>query len=146
MVEIPLPSLRERIEDIPLLVDHFLGLFAARYKREKEQLSRDAMHKLAGYDWPGNVRQLEHVLLNAWVLGDQTELETADIDLPDGLAPVSRAPSPSTAPHTTAPHTTEPPAVRPATPARDGAARSRSTVARSVIALSRRCRRATGTV
>ncbi len=98
VVELRLPPLRERPEDIPQLVGHFLGIFAARYKREKKQLTRDAMRRLAAYDWPGNVRQLEHVLLNAWVLSDRPELEAADLDLPDGLAPVSQAstePSPS---------------------------------------------------
>ncbi len=93
VVELNLPPLRERPEDIPQLVDHFLKLFAARYKRDKKKLTRDAMRRLSSYDWPGNVRQLEHVLLNAWVLGDEPELEAADLDLPDGLAPVSRAPA-----------------------------------------------------
>ena len=145
VVELRLPPLRERPEDIPQLVDHFLGLFAARYKREKKRLSRDAMRRLAGYDWPGNVRQLEHVLLNAWVLGDQPELEAADLDLPDGLAPVSRAPAPATGPRTTEPRTTEPPAPRARDATQRRAVRSRSTAARSAIAFSRRCRRATGT-
>ena len=103
VVELGLPPLRERPEDIPQLVDHFLGLFAARYKRERKKLTRDAMRRLAGYDWPGNVRQLEHVLLNAWVLSDQPELEAADLDLPDGLAPVPRAPVASSEARTTEP-------------------------------------------
>lgn len=87
VVEVRLPPLRERTEDIPQLVDYFLGLFAARYKRDRGSVSRDAMRRLAAFDWPGNVRQLEHVLLNAWVLSDEPELEAADFDLPDGLAP-----------------------------------------------------------
>jgi transcriptional regulator with GAF, ATPase, and Fis domain len=103
VVELRLPPLRERPEDIAQLVDHFLGLFAARYKRDRKKLTRDAMRRLAGYDWPGNVRQLEHVLLNAWVLSDRPELEAADLDLPDGLAPVSRAPAASSEPRTTEP-------------------------------------------
>lgn len=84
VVELRLPSLRERSEDIPQLVDHFLGLFSARYKRDKGTLSRDAMRRLMAYDWPGNVRQLEHVLLNAWVLSDRSELQVDDLDVPDG--------------------------------------------------------------
>jgi serine/threonine-protein kinase PknK len=82
VVELRLPSLRERIEDIPQLVDHFLGLFAARYKREKKSVSREALRLLAGFHWPGNVRQLEHVLLNAWVMSDEEELSPTDFDLP----------------------------------------------------------------
>jgi DNA-binding NtrC family response regulator len=92
VVEIRLPPLRERAEDIPQLVDHFLGLFSARYKREKKTLSRDAMRRLMAFDWPGNVRQLEHVLLNAWVLSDESELEAEDIDLPS--MDLVRSPSP----------------------------------------------------
>jgi DNA-binding NtrC family response regulator len=65
VVVVPLPPLRERPEDVPQLVDHFLGRFAARYKRERGTVSRDALRVLMAYDWPGNVRQLEHVLLNA---------------------------------------------------------------------------------
>ena len=82
VVELRLPSLRERPEDIPQLVDHFLGLFAARYRREKKSLSRDALRLLAGYGWPGNVRQLEHVLLNAWIMSEEEELGPGDFDLP----------------------------------------------------------------
>jgi len=84
VVELHVPALRERTEDIPQLVDHFLGLFAARYKREKNGLTKEALQRLAQYDWPGNVRQLENVLLNAWVLSDDLELDASDFDIPDG--------------------------------------------------------------
>jgi transcriptional regulator with GAF, ATPase, and Fis domain len=87
VVEVRLPALRERIEDLPQLVDHFFGIFAARYKREKGTLSRDALRRLSDYDWPGNVRQLENVLLNAWVMSEGPELLADDIELPDGWAP-----------------------------------------------------------
>jgi serine/threonine-protein kinase PknK len=83
VVELTIPSLRDHVEDIPPLVDYFLGLFAARYKREKKTLTRAALRRLQSYDWPGNVRQLEHVLLNAWVLSDQAEIDVEDLDLPD---------------------------------------------------------------
>jgi len=84
VVEVRVPALRERPEDIPQLVDHFLGLFAARYKREKNGLTKEALQRLAQYGWPGNVRQLENVLLNAWVLSDDLELDAGDFDIPDG--------------------------------------------------------------
>jgi transcriptional regulator with GAF, ATPase, and Fis domain len=83
VVELRLPSLRERTEDIPQLVDHFLGLFAARFKREKKVVSREGLRALSHYDWPGNVRQLENVLLNAWVLSDGEEIEVADLEVPN---------------------------------------------------------------
>ena len=92
VVELRLPSLRERIEDIPQLVDHFLGIFAARYKREKKTISREAMRRLMAFDWPGNVRQLEHVLLNAWVLAEEPELEAEDFDLPDDFVALGEEP------------------------------------------------------
>ena len=83
VIEIRVPALRERPEDIPQLVDHFLGLFAARYKREKNGLTREALQRLAQYGWPGNVRQLENVLLNAWVMSEDLELDASDFDIPD---------------------------------------------------------------
>jgi len=86
VVELRIPPLRERTEDIPQLVDHFLGIFAARYKREKKGITSDGLKRLKGYHWPGNVRQLEHVLLNAWVLGEKSELDADDFDVPDGRA------------------------------------------------------------
>ena len=82
VIEIRVPALRERSEDIPLLIDHFLRIFAARYNREKRSVSRDALKKLAAYGWPGNVRQLENVLLNAWILTDADELGPDDFELP----------------------------------------------------------------
>jgi DNA-binding NtrC family response regulator len=77
--------LRDRSDDIPQLVDYFLGLFAARYKRDKKSVSRDALRRLQAYGWPGNVRQLEHVLLNAWVMSEDQELNVEDFEVPDGF-------------------------------------------------------------
>ena len=89
VVEIHLPALRERGDDVPQLVDYFLGLFAARYKREKKTVSRDALRRLQSYGWPGNVRQLEHVLLNAWVMSEDQELLPDDFEIPDGFRTVA---------------------------------------------------------
>jgi serine/threonine-protein kinase PknK len=90
VVEVHLPALRERGEDVPQLVDHFLGIFSARYKREKKAVSREALRMLADHDWPGNVRQLENVLLNAWVMSEEDELLPEDFDLPE-LGPPERS-------------------------------------------------------
>jgi serine/threonine-protein kinase PknK len=95
VVEVYVPPLRERLEDIPLLIDHFLGIFAARYGRERRSVSRAALKRLGALLWPGNVRQLENVLLNAWVLSDAPELEIEDFELPSGRAP---RPSPAVEP------------------------------------------------
>ncbi len=82
VVELRVPPLRDRSPDIPPLLDHFLGLFAARYQRDKKQVSREALRRLMTYEWPGNVRQLEHVLLNAWLMSEGDELLPEDFELP----------------------------------------------------------------
>jgi serine/threonine-protein kinase PknK len=81
VVEVALPALRERADDIPVLIDHFMQIFAARYRRERKTLSRDALRYLCSCPWPGNVRQLENVLLNAWVMSDRSELGAEDFEL-----------------------------------------------------------------
>lgn len=85
VIELKVPALRERSEDVPMLIDHFLRRFAARYKRERRTVSRDALKMLMAHPWPGNVRQLENVLLNAWILSDAAELEPTDFELPADL-------------------------------------------------------------
>jgi serine/threonine-protein kinase PknK len=82
VVELRVPPLRERVEDIPPLVDHFLTLLAARYRRDRKSVSREALRKLCTLPWPGNVRQLEHVLLNAWLMGEGKEISLDDLELP----------------------------------------------------------------
>ncbi len=79
MVPIHLPPLRERREDIPLLVNHFLADFSERFGLPSKQLSPEALRKLVGYHWPGNVRELRNVLeLAALLSGERTALDTAD--------------------------------------------------------------------
>jgi DNA-binding NtrC family response regulator len=100
VIQVRVPPLRERVEDLPLLIDHFLGIFAARYNRERRSVSRTALKRLMAFSWPGNVRQLENVLLNAWVLSDQPELEIEDFELPTGRPPRAPEPAaPAAAPH-----------------------------------------------
>jgi PAS domain S-box-containing protein len=68
VVEIPLPALRQRREDIPLLVTHFQEHLARRYRKPIEELSDSVWAALESYAWPGNVRELEHALEHAFVL------------------------------------------------------------------------------
>jgi serine/threonine-protein kinase PknK len=82
VIELKIPALRERAEDIPALIDHFLTLFSARHKRDRKTIERTAVRRLQSFDWPGNVRQLEHVLLNAWLLSETNEITIDDLDLP----------------------------------------------------------------
>jgi len=112
VVELRVPALRERIEDIPPLVDHFLSLFAARYRRERKNVSRDALRKLCAFSWPGNVRQLEHVLLSAWLMSEGQEIGTDDIDIPSITARGSATSPPANGPgRRTARPSTRPPRV-----------------------------------
>jgi serine/threonine-protein kinase PknK len=92
VVELHVPPLRERVEDIPPLIDHFLSLFAARYRRDRRALTRDAVRKICAYPWPGNVRQLEHSLLSAWLMSERVEIAAEDVELPAATGG-SRGPS-----------------------------------------------------
>ncbi|MFT3768076.1 MAG: sigma 54-interacting transcriptional regulator [Minicystis sp.] len=95
VIQVRVPPLRERLEDLPLLIDHFLGIFAARYNRERRSVSRAALKRLMAFNWPGNVRQLENVLLNAWVLSDEPELAIEDFELPSARPPRPLAEEPA---------------------------------------------------
>jgi DNA-binding NtrC family response regulator len=90
VVELHVPALRERVEDIPPLIDHFLSLLSARYRRERKTLSREALRAMCSQPWPGNVRQLEHVLLNAWLMSDGGEIGVDDLELPSAQPRPSR--------------------------------------------------------
>ncbi len=68
VVEINLPPLRERIEDIPMLVEHFCKLFNKRFKKEINGVSDDVINILSNYPWPGNIRELKHILEHAFIL------------------------------------------------------------------------------
>ncbi|QNE31893.1 sigma-54-dependent Fis family transcriptional regulator [Sphingomonas sp. NBWT7] len=85
-VEIALPSLAERPEDVGELADHFLDHYAARYNRPRPMLSPAARDALARHDWPGNVRALRHAVERAVILSTEPVLEIADFGL-DAPAP-----------------------------------------------------------
>jgi transcriptional regulator with GAF, ATPase, and Fis domain/serine/threonine protein kinase len=86
VVELWIAPLREHAEDIPQLVNHFLGLFSAKFRQERKTVSRDALRLLMGQPWRGNVRELEHVLLNAWIMSDADELNPKDFELPEAAS------------------------------------------------------------
>ncbi len=83
-VEIELPPLAERSEDIEPLARHFLARHRERYGRSDLQLSSAAMDVLGRYPWPGNVRELDHVVERAVLLATETAIEPADLRLEDG--------------------------------------------------------------
>jgi aliphatic sulfonates family ABC transporter substrate-binding protein len=78
---VPLPPLRQRREDIPVLAQHFLNLYARRLGRPARRLSPDALEALLGYSWPGNIRELENTLHNAVLLSREETLTPAQLRL-----------------------------------------------------------------
>jgi DNA-binding NtrC family response regulator len=80
-VEIHLPPLRERPEDIPALAAHFLRRHAHRYRKELSGFDPAALEVLASYAWPGNVRELDHVVQRAVLLARGAEVKAADLGL-----------------------------------------------------------------
>ena len=76
VIQIPLPSLSERREDIPLLVNHFMEKFATELDREIESVSEETLSKLMDYAYPGNVRELENIVERAVALSRGTVITT----------------------------------------------------------------------
>jgi DNA-binding NtrC family response regulator len=80
-VEIHLPALRERREDIPALAAHFLARYAARYRRPVQGFDPASVQTLMQYSWPGNVRELEHTIERAVLMCRTDEIQPADLAL-----------------------------------------------------------------
>lgn len=74
-VEIHLPPLRDRLEDIPLLAGHFLQTNAEKYQKPQLKLSKRVIKKLQSYDWPGNIRELAHTIERSVILSDGVQLD-----------------------------------------------------------------------
>ena len=88
MIEIQLPPLADRMEDLPLLQQHFLRYFSTKYGKELKGISRRAQIVLARHPWPGNVRELENVIGNACIMA-QGKIVSED-DLPEAIrAPIT---------------------------------------------------------
>ncbi len=92
VVPVHLPPLRERKEDIPLLVEHFMEAFSKESGKEVSRLSREALDLLVGYAWPGNVRELENCIERAIVLSQRGTI-TAEL-LPEAIRNAQRRPKP----------------------------------------------------
>ena len=80
-VEIHVPALRDRRDDVPVLAEHFLRDFAARYRRPLRGFGPDAMRALLDYAWPGNVRELAHTVERAVLLATGDHVAAADLNL-----------------------------------------------------------------
>jgi DNA-binding NtrC family response regulator len=80
-VEIHIPPLRERREDIPVLASHFLAKYASRYRKQIKTFSPESMEKLLEYTWPGNVRELDHTVERALIMCRNEEIEPGNLGL-----------------------------------------------------------------
>jgi DNA-binding NtrC family response regulator len=80
-VEIHLPALRERREDIPVLAMHFLVNYASRYRRQVQGFDPAALQALLQYSWPGNVRELEHTMERAVLMCRTEQIQSADLGI-----------------------------------------------------------------
>lgn len=79
VIRIDLPPLRQRSEDIPLLVEHFIQKFSEKTKRQVNGLSQEALAAFLNYPWPGNVRELEHAIERAILLGKGNLIDATDL-------------------------------------------------------------------
>ncbi|HBF88984.1 MAG TPA: sigma-54-dependent Fis family transcriptional regulator [Bacteroidales bacterium] len=80
-VEIKLPALRDRTDDIPVLAEHFLSIYTKKYKKNIKRHSATALKKLIKYEWPGNVRELQHAIERAVIMSDNDMLQEEDFML-----------------------------------------------------------------
>jgi DNA-binding NtrC family response regulator len=78
-VEIRIPALRERTEDIPSLTDHFLQLYGKKYKRTGMKVDKAVMSKMQKYFWPGNIRELQHAIERAVILSEDKIIRTPEL-------------------------------------------------------------------
>lgn len=88
-IEIHLPPLRERRDDIPLLLDHYLGIYARKYDRPARQIPPAVLEALMNHDWPGNVRALRHAAERAAIMADGGEYRLDDFPMPSRAGTVS---------------------------------------------------------
>jgi DNA-binding NtrC family response regulator len=83
-IEIPVPPLRERREDIPALAEHFLHQHARRYRKPVERFEGPALEALRAHPWPGNVRELDHAVERAVLMSRGAAVRAADLGLRTG--------------------------------------------------------------
>ncbi len=90
-VEIHVPPLGDRVEDIPLLADHYLNHYAKKYHKVVARIAPEAMDKLKRYAWPGNIRELQHAIERAVIMTDSDTLQETDFLLSRSLSSTSTA-------------------------------------------------------
>lgn len=80
-VEIQVPALRNRVDDIPDLVEHFLGIYVKKYRLPKRKVSVSAIKRLKKHNWPGNIRELQHSVERAVIMAEEPTLQAHDFFL-----------------------------------------------------------------
>lgn len=80
-VEISVPPLRERVEDIPILADHFLNVYCKKYKMPLKRIHPSTLRRLEKHSWPGNIRELQHAVERAVIMSESNVLEPQDFFL-----------------------------------------------------------------
>jgi transcriptional regulator with PAS, ATPase and Fis domain len=93
-VTLTLPPLRERPEDLPLLIDHFVALFAPKYRKPGLKVSVATRQKLQAYAWPGNIRELRHAIERAVIMSEGASLQPADFVLVPAAPSAAEASAP----------------------------------------------------
>jgi len=88
-VEIKIPALRDRQEDIPLLLSHFLEQFSKKYNKKLPSISEGVMSQLKAYSWPGNVRELAHATERAVILSDDHSMDDVNLFINNSTAEIS---------------------------------------------------------
>ena len=77
-VEIHLPTLRDRLEDIPLLTDHFVKSYCNKYRKNIKKIPNSTIRRLQQYHWPGNIRELQHAIERAIIMSEEDQLNPDD--------------------------------------------------------------------
>jgi len=78
-IEVRLPPLRDRLEDIPILTDHFIRLYAKKYNKEIRKASDPLIKRMQKYSWPGNIRELQHGIERAVIMSSHPVLQPEDL-------------------------------------------------------------------
>ena len=87
---IHIPPLRERKEDIPLLIQFFLKLYASKHQKNLDKIPGEVMEKLIQYDWPGNIRELENIIQRSIIAGPEHHFQLLPLELEIGKSKVAR--------------------------------------------------------
>ena len=98
VIQVNVPPLRERLEDLPPLVEYFIARFSGEFQRDVVGLTEQAWRKVNEYGWPGNVRELQNTLLRAVLLAEDANLDAHDLQLEMELSSASSPPAQSVAP------------------------------------------------